>query len=320
MLDANRRPKVSVLIITYNQSAFISQAIDSALAQKTTFAFEIVIGEDCSTDGTREIVEAYVSRYPGKIKPLFQSRNLNKGNFIATYKACAGEYIAWLDGDDYWTDSCKLQKQANFLDHHPDCSICFHKALRVYENDNNKSIVLAPRQLKKFYGLEDLLAQNFIPTCSAMFRAGLFGEFPDWYHTTLQGDWPLHILNAHHGNIGYINEIMATYRTHNGGAWSTQDATKDLKRIIDTYEILKKHLDRKYFKKLDVEQHKLYHQLFRAYLKQGNAVHAKQYFTKAVVGYRYCRDVSYATMLKLCMMAWAPGFYRQLKRLKIKRL
>ena len=134
--------KVSVAMITYNHERFIAQAIESVLMQQTDFAVELVIGEDCSTDGTREIVRAYGERYPERVHPLLHEHNLGlKGhnNFVATLKACRGQYIALLEGDDYWTDPHKLQKQVDFLDGHPEYVGCFHNAMEVFDDGIRES-------------------------------------------------------------------------------------------------------------------------------------------------------------------------------------
>ena len=127
--------KVSVHMITYNHEKFIAQAIESALMQQVDFDYEIVIGEDCSTDRTREIVVAYQQRHPDKIRLLLHEQNVGVSlNDIRVYRACRGEYVAWLEGDDYWTSPHKLQKQADFLDSHPACSACFHPVTVFFED------------------------------------------------------------------------------------------------------------------------------------------------------------------------------------------
>jgi glycosyltransferase involved in cell wall biosynthesis len=121
----SENPKVSVCMMTYNHERFIAQAIESVLEQKTSFDLELVIGEDCSTDGTRKIVAEYARKYPEKIKAMFRETNLGMtANGIQTLRECRGRYIALLEGDDYWTDPLKLQKQVDFLDVHPTCTAC----------------------------------------------------------------------------------------------------------------------------------------------------------------------------------------------------
>ena len=137
--------KVSVHMITYNHERFIAQAIEGVLMQQTDFAVELVIGEDCSTDGTRAIVRRYGERYPERIRLLLQERNLGaRANALATLNACRGQYIALCEGDDYWTDPTKLQKQVDFLESHPECSLCFHRVLVVYEDGSARSTGIRP--------------------------------------------------------------------------------------------------------------------------------------------------------------------------------
>src|SRR6478736_8585051 len=122
--NSSHRMKASTLIVTYNQEKYIEQAVRSALMQETNFPHEIVIGEDCSTDGTREIVARLAAENPGRIRAILRPRNLGMHeNHRATHAACDGKYVAMLEGDDYWVDPLKLQKQANFLDAHPECCL-----------------------------------------------------------------------------------------------------------------------------------------------------------------------------------------------------
>ena len=127
-------PLVSVRMSTYNHEKFIAQAIEGVLMQKTNFLFELIIGEDCSTDRTREIVVDYANRYPEIIKPILHEKNVgSKLNGRACKAACRGKYIAICEGDDYWIDPLKLQKQVDFMESHPECSFCFTRCQRVNE-------------------------------------------------------------------------------------------------------------------------------------------------------------------------------------------
>ena len=213
--------KVSVLIITYNHEKFIAQALDSALMQKTNFDYEIVVGEDCSSDHTREIVRRYQQNHKKNIRLLLPEQNLGMlKNFVSTFRECKGQYIALLEGDDYWTDPDKLQKQTDFLDLHPESALCFHNVNVIYDSSPRRSRPFHRFKLKKYFTLRDIVSKHFIPTCSTMFRNRLFKDFPEWFYTLPMGDWPLHVLNAEHGTAGYINELMGTYRVHAGGQWS----------------------------------------------------------------------------------------------------
>jgi glycosyltransferase involved in cell wall biosynthesis len=240
--------KLSVCLITYNHEQFITQALDSALIQQAEFDYEIVVGDDCSVDRTREIVFEYQHRYPDKIRLALPEKNLGVNrNLAQTLKACRGEYVALLEGDDYWISSEKLQEQVDFLDSHDECAICFH-AVKVFHEDNSSAPRNSPRfGCKKISTLEDLLMLgNFMHTCSVVFRNGLFGEFPDWFYTLRIADFPMNILNAQHGKIGYLNKVMSAYRIHRGGTFSGESNTRNSQEVVRMYDYVNSHLDYKY--------------------------------------------------------------------------
>ena len=236
-------PKVSVSMITYNHEAFIAQAIESVLMQQCDFPFELVIGEDCSTDRTREIVRDYQEKHPDKIRLLLPETNLGMmRNFVQTMQACRGTYVALLEGDDYWTSPKKLQKQADYLDSHPECVTCFHD-VKVVNDSDDSSYLYSVHISKDIFTLEDLLENNPVPNCSTMFRNGLMESFPEWYYEMKLGDWPLHVMNARHGSTAYLNEVMGIYRVHSGGVWSTQNDIVRLKSIVAMLHRLESFLE-----------------------------------------------------------------------------
>jgi glycosyltransferase involved in cell wall biosynthesis len=212
--------KVSVLTVTYNHEKYVAQAIDSALRQRTDFPYEIVVSEDCSTDGTRAVVEPLAARHPDKVRLLLNDRNLGAHrNFLQAYTACRGEYVALLDGDDYWTAPHKLQRQVEFLDAHPECAFCFHDALMIHEGSDREHPCRPPEQ-KPIFDLVDLLPDNFIYGVTVLFRNRLIDRFPDWVFDLKIGDWPFYLLLARHGRIGYLEGTMAVYRKLRSGMMS----------------------------------------------------------------------------------------------------
>jgi glycosyltransferase involved in cell wall biosynthesis len=233
------RPKVSVCIITYNHEAYIADCIDSVLKQETDFAVEIRVGEDDSTDRTREIVKAYDEKYDNVVglyrdkadKIYIDGRPTGRFNFTDNLLNAGGEYIALLDGDDYWIDDRKLAKQVALLDANPDASFCFH---RIYDESDDGERSIFPRESRcreAEYGVTDLLKDNFVPTASVVFRNRDL-VIPDWFMRVPFGDWPLHILNAEKGKVLFIDEIMAVRRDHGMGSWSAMDASiQDFNKI-----------------------------------------------------------------------------------------
>ena len=233
--------KVSVIVRAYNLELYIAQALESVLMQKTDFDYEIIVGEDGSTDGTREIVIEYARRHPEKIRLILPDENLGGyGNIIwaRALEMVRGSYIAWLDGDDYWTAPDKLQKQSDFLDAHAECAICFHN-VRVIED--GKCWQINNFRQKKISSLRDIVATNFIGSCSTMYRHGLFGPLPAWLDEVPNSDWPLHILNAKHGKIGYIDEEMSVYRIHSQGVWSGASRARRLESVVEMFRLLRQH-------------------------------------------------------------------------------
>jgi glycosyltransferase involved in cell wall biosynthesis len=233
------KPKVSVLLLTYNHEQFVAQAIESALSQETNFNYEIVIGEDCSTDGTRQMVREFQRQHPEKIRLLLPVQNLGmQRNYFQTLEACSGQYVSVLEGDDFWTSSHKLQKQADYLDAHRDRVSCFHNVMRFSEEGAVPSSPQCPAGQKELVTLEDLLATNLIPTCSTMFRNTGNNQIPEWLASVKFLDWALHLLAARRGNIGYINETMAAYRIHSNGAYSSLPPIKNQMYRLEMFEVL----------------------------------------------------------------------------------
>jgi glycosyltransferase involved in cell wall biosynthesis len=239
--------KLTVVMTTYNHESYIAHAIESVLLQQVNFEFEVVIIEDFSTDNTREIVTDYQRKHPELIKLVLPDRNMNDSrNFAQAVEMAQSQYIALLEGDDYWTSPHKLQKQVDFLDQRQECAVCFHNAMMHFDDGISAPRPFNPAGQKTISTLEDILPGNFLATCSVMFRQGLFKKFPEWFFTLPFGDWPLHILNAQHGKIGYIDEIMSVYRVHSNGLWSRLDPNERLEKINFCLETIKPHLDFKH--------------------------------------------------------------------------
>jgi glycosyltransferase involved in cell wall biosynthesis len=222
-------------MITFNQERFIGQAIESVLMQITDFDFELVVSDDGSTDRTPEIIRSLQDRFPKMVRSHLRDRNVGLvRNLTETLEACDGEYVALLEGDDYWIAAHKLQAQVDFLDRHPECVACFHNA-QVVDDAGAVTEFYNRRDAKPALTLEDVLDSNYIATCSVMYRAHVLATIPPWFHTLEWGDWPLHIIAAQHGRIGYLEEPMAAYRVHPGGAWSRLSASERLEKLIGFY-------------------------------------------------------------------------------------
>lgn len=223
--------RVSVLVQTYNQEAYVAEALDSILAQETDFGVEIVVVDDASTDGTRKVIDRY-ARHHGNIRPIFLFRRSNAGqNTLALFRHVRTPYVAICDGDDYFTDPKKLQIQADYLDAHSDCSLCFHPVRLVWEDGGPDSIYpddsVLPHRMRSRYYLSDLMRANFIQTNSVMYRWRFRSGIPGWFDPMLvPSDWYWHLLHAEQGYIGFINRIMSVYRRHEKSLfWRPRDAS-----------------------------------------------------------------------------------------------
>jgi glycosyltransferase involved in cell wall biosynthesis len=265
-------PTVSVLVMTYNHEHLIAQALDSVLTQETAFAYEVLISEDCSTDRTREIVIGYQERHPGKIRLLLSERNLHDNEIVARgLRVARGRYVALLDGDDYWTSPRKLQRQVDFLDTHPECAMCFHNALVVDETHGRPARHWTPNRQKEISTLDDLWHGNFIATCSTMYRNGLIGDVPPWYRSLFPiTDWPLHILHAEHGTIGYVDEVMAVYRHHSGGLYSALAESRKLDATAAFYDVMNVNFGRRYESVITRATFRYFYDWAREYARRGD--------------------------------------------------
>jgi glycosyltransferase involved in cell wall biosynthesis len=217
-----RKPLVSIFCLAYNHRDYIVRALEGMLMQKTDFDFEIIIGEDNSTDGTREIVFDYANKYPDKISVITSENNVGmRANAARTREACKGKYIAFCEGDDYWTHPRKLQIQADFLESNPDFSICFHNAIILWEDKSRPPEYFCPKDQKEISSTEDVIRKYFIATASMLVRSEYHLNFPDWFKEVYNGDWGTQLILSTKGKIKYLEEPMSVYRKNLGGLSGT---------------------------------------------------------------------------------------------------
>ena len=250
-------PKVSVLTASYNHAAFIEDTIKSVLEQNTNFPVEHIIADDGSDDGTQDIIMEYAGKYPS-IKPILRKKR-GAGNFLVLFEGVESPYAALCDGDDYFTDPNKLQIQADFLDTHQDCALCFHVVRVLYEDDPERVLFYPPldelpRGVRQFYYLSALIKCNFIQTNSVMYRWRFPKGLPDWFRTNIcPGDWYWHLLHAELGKIGFINKEMSVYRRHKGGVYYTAEVDRLKHRFltgraeIEAYDATNRHFKGRFF-------------------------------------------------------------------------
>ncbi len=224
----NTEPLVSVGCITYNHEDYIEEAIQSFLMQKTNFPFEVIIHDDASTDDTAKIIKRYAKKYPNIIKPIFQIENqysqINGPIYPRfVYPKCNGEYIALCEGDDYWTDPFKLQKQVDILEKHSGCSWSFHPA-QIVNHIKPTGKICRITNNNKVFGEQDIFKINktrFSPTASILFRTRHIKQLPNWVLNAPVGDLPLKLYLTTKGKAYYINEAMSAYRINVAVSWNS---------------------------------------------------------------------------------------------------
>jgi glycosyltransferase involved in cell wall biosynthesis len=244
-------PRVSVLMVTYNHADYLIQAVESVLSQEGGIPFEIVLADDCSTDGTQEIVATYNRKYPLIVRSIVRERNIGfQRNFIDALKHCRGEYVATLDGDDYWLRVDKMEKQTAMLDRNPDHTLCFGRSLEFYEGRDIPPRV-SPILGATEFTLEHLLRWDFIPACTAMFRFVPQFEFPLWAADLPMTDWVLWVLLAERGNILHMPTVLGAYRKHAKGVWTSKSVNKQIEADETFYQVMRGYLPHDYAEVID---------------------------------------------------------------------
>lgn len=218
---------VSISCITYNHASYIRQCLDGFIMQKTDFAFEVLIHDDASTDGTTEIIKEYEEKYPDIIKPIYEEENQwtkgRRGSVVFNFPRAKGKYIAMCEGDDYWTDPLKLQKQVDFLEKNVDYAVCSHAY--YIENNGRKDLVKLSR-LEFDYNLDNLIIGDwYYQTLSLVFRRSIY--YLNHCDYTYSSDVVLLYTLLRRGGKGrYMPLAMGNYRHHNLGVWSEVSLSK----------------------------------------------------------------------------------------------
>ncbi|BDU23558.1 glycosyl transferase [Flavobacterium sp. GSB-24] len=249
-------PLVSVVMITYGQENYIRKAVESILMQKCDFAVEFVLANDCSPDGTHHVIEDIIKNHPNGswIKYFRHEHNLGMmSNFIFALKQCSGSYIAMCEGDDYWTDPLKLQKQVSFLDANPEYVLCFHQVDLLNLNGDivDDFITKVPEDYETIETLASL--GNYIHTPSVVFR-NIIRKFPFEFELSPIGDYFLYLMLAEHGKLKFLQEKMAVYR-HGVGVFSSTSEIAITKNNLKLFTCLLSYLNNEETKKIILKRH-----------------------------------------------------------------
>ena len=223
---------VSIECLVYNHEPFLRQCLDGFVMQRTNFPFEAIVHDDASTDGSAAIIMEYAEKYPNIIKPIIETENLysKKDNSLRKKLSAhlRGKYIAWCEGDDYWTDPLKLQKQFDYMENHPDCTLCFHNAIVHWYDGSQPDRLYWSTIEGRDYSVVELLKLHNPPTASFFFRSSLLNEYITMRNRPriAVGDRPLIMLCAQKGKTHALPDNMSVYGKHEGGWTQFEDAGK----------------------------------------------------------------------------------------------
>jgi glycosyltransferase involved in cell wall biosynthesis len=313
---SDERPKASVLMLAYNHERFIAQAVESVLAQQTDFPFELVIGEDGSQDETTEIVRQFQSTHPDIIRPFIAEKNLGiTRNFNRILRAARGDYIALLEGDDYWTTPDKLQFQVNWLEARSECTLAFHPVELVFEGTQSPGKIF-PEEAPPRLRITDLLRENLIPTCSVLFRRNLIETVPAWVEQLPMLDWPLLLLLTQHGPAGLIPRVMAAYRIHDDGAWTRTPPKKRSQAIAEMLLQVDRYFEGRYWSTIQPRLSEVYFHIAWCNEEQHLLPDAIQANWKSISIWPGGPGRHTGNLLRLCLKHHWPAAYLWLHRLK----
>ena len=237
-------PDIGIAMLTYNHGKYIKQALESIVMQETNYSYKIILADDFSTDNTREILLDFQQKYPERIKLILQDENIGASkNNLDLHANLEGKYIAALEGDDYWTDPLKLQKQVDFLEENPDCNLCYHRVMiydveaKVFMDDDiNSSKILQKKEI-------EYLAEfgNLMHTPSVLYRNNIDMKKNSSLFNYSAGDYVLWFLNAEKGTLAYLPDIMAVYRMSHSSAWAKKDYSYRVYKWLDILVALKNY-------------------------------------------------------------------------------
>jgi len=294
-------------MLTYNHAEYIVQALDSVLMQDVDFEYEIVIGDDLSQDSTRKLLCEYEQRHPKKFRLLFyETKQGVGGNVYEVFKHCQGEYIAILEGDDYWTSPHKLKTQVAFLDRNPEFALCFH-SVQVYSQIEQQFVAVdGVASNTSIYTLDDLMKQTIFPrTCSVVFRSTGF-QLPEWVKQLIHLDFITFVFACQGGSLKYFDDVMAVYRRHNQGVYSGASRITAIRNNIKSFSALNQHFQYRYAEHLNLR--KYYGMLARELKKAGQDAEAKAYFRQYLTLPNGGR-MSFSQALKVFTVIYVPWLY-----------
>lgn len=320
MMNSNQEIMVTVQCLTYNHAAYISQCLDGFLMQKTTFKFEVLVHDDASTDGTTEILKEYVSKYPDIIKPIIETENQYgkmgfSGIFTLMNQRSKGKYIAFCEGDDYWIDPLKLQKQVDFLEHSPNYGLVYTNVDFLYQKNNHyKRNMLTNGALKQSFDFEShLLNKGYIAPCTWLFRK----EFVlnDNTNSYVDATFPLALDIFAVSKIYFLNNSTAVYRVLPESASHSKSLLKQYIYGIGIFQIQKDYIAK--YKVNDKVVERIYTNTYKKLLAK-SIILKKDDFVLEAINYLRCKNeiTEFKTKLLIFLYGLCPVFTRCILKVK----
>ena len=242
-------PIVSVLVLAFNHASTIEQTIESIINQKCNFPFEILIGEDCSSDATLSICKRFVEGNSNQVRLFTSDENVGMHrNFVRLWHQTRGKYIAFCEGDDFWIDENKIHKQVAWLEEHPGYTLCGAHTRKIRRDERGAWIpcgMIVPPEDRDSYGMRDLIPHYHFHFSSVMIKKEVV-DFPRWLWNVYCVDRPLYIFCAEKGPVGCIPECMSVYRLHDGGIWSPRKEMDKARKGIALFKYIDEHLHRRH--------------------------------------------------------------------------
>jgi glycosyltransferase involved in cell wall biosynthesis len=303
------KPLLSIICPTYNHEKFISEAIEGFLKQQTSFPYEIIIHDDASTDGTTEIIKRYEKKHPDLIKAIYQTENqYSQGVMVEEflYRKARGKYVAICEGDDYWTDPYKLQKQVDFMEAHPECSISCHKVLFKYEGCNENNHIFPEMDGNRLFQKQQFFGRYIAATCSIVIQNKFFDEIFKYAKKVGSGDVEMFYFYATKGDVGYLDELMGVYRLHGQGVYYPLDDFRKDTAIFNSFVNIKWHLKLWGYRKLDKKILAYAFRVLEALNKQGDLKAMRKVLFKCLIAAPAVNKEALKRLLSYTRSAFSP--------------